>query len=1401
MKSIKIFTIIITGLLFIGLANAQPGGGGFGDDPNYVLISKINLTPFHPSAGSIIANTSNNIIGCIRIMDSDVASTLLSISVNTSGTYVASDIQSSGFKVWFNSANTLSGAVQLGANQAAVSSGGTISVSGLSQALAVNSTNYIIITANISVSAIDANTIGITSTAFNNFAFSNPSFIQFSGTNPISASGLQSIISAKFIRFAASHPVAGNIFPETNNNIIASILLFDSLSPASLTSITVNTAGSYAISDIKSNGFKFWINSNNTLIGASQIGSSLSVVNSGGLVSLTGLSQNLVTGNNYILITADISQGAILGNTIGIAATSFSNFSFNLGTTKLGNDPVLSSNLQTIVRQPSIISISSIHPSGSYLNTNSSNNILASYQVIDSLSNALLSSLSFTTQGTYTSADIQSMGLKCWLNSTNDLVGATQIGTNQPVVASGGVITLSGLSQNIPIGTSYILVTCDISNTAENGNTIGLASTPIGNFSFSGSPVISGASTMAASNLFTINATGPVKMQYRISNSYKENFSDVANWTNGFASGLGAGRWAGVTTSAGTIPNAKAITVSTANFQTSSSGAGMQRGSLTGNVAGTIAFLSLGNTDNTSACAVDFFMDYTRRNADSLIFDAATVFNGVGNRNSTLRVYWSIDGTNFTELTGANLPYTATNNVANSANIRAKLPTAFNNVSTCRLRFYYHNGTGGTTSSRPKISIDNVQVSALCPIGSSSTSITSCTPYTWNGITYNASGIYNKTFTGAGTWGCDSIATLNLNISPLISYNPFQDTIKACGTSYTLNAGSGFVSYVWNTGATSATISPSNANWYKVTVNNGACTISDSVLLSLVNADITNRDTTICLGKSVTLNVTGSGVISSPLSYLWSNSSNNQNITVSPALTTMYYCTVSNGINSCMDSVKVDKDNFNPNLFVQDTLKVCGTSYTLNADSGYASYVWNTGSTARSLNTTTAGWKNCTVSNGLCSSKDSVLLSLVNANITNRDTTICLGKSITLNVVGSGVISGPLSYLWSNAGNTQNITVSPALTTTYYCTVSNGINSCMDSVNVIKDNFNPNLFLQDTLKVCGTSYTLNADSGYVSYVWNTGSTARSLNTTTAGWKNCTVSNGLCSSKDSVLLSLILANIINNDTIISAGATFTLRATGTGIISNPLTYLWSSGANTQNITVSPTQKTTYYCTVSNGVSSCRDSVKIGVNVSINLKMFFEAFYENGRLKSSLNNADGSSDIGLFDTVQIMLYDSMSNAIVYSIKSIADTGGICQILIPSAYANNSYYIGIKHRGSIETWSNSSVLLNNGIVYNFTNAASKAYGANLKDDGTGVFLIYNGDINQDGSVDFNDYPDLDIGSYNGDFGYFATDLNGDASVDFNDYPILDINSYDGIIALTPIVYNGFIRNKSMKKSLIAK
>src|SRR5437868_9116115 len=86
---------------------------------------------------------------------------------------------------------------------------------------------------------------------------------------------------------------------------------------------------------------------------------------------------------------------------------------------------------------------------------------------------------------------------------------------------------------------------------------------------------------------------------------YTENFSDITNWTDNFASGIGANRWSSVAVNAtGTIPDGVKTTASTATFASGSAG-GVQKGT------GTINLLSTGTTDNTSSCAIDLFLDFT----------------------------------------------------------------------------------------------------------------------------------------------------------------------------------------------------------------------------------------------------------------------------------------------------------------------------------------------------------------------------------------------------------------------------------------------------------------------------------------------------------------------------------------------------------------------------------------------------------------------------------------------------------------------------------------------------------------------------------------------------------------------------------------------------------------------
>ncbi|QBO58340.1 T9SS type A sorting domain-containing protein [Chryseobacterium salivictor] len=125
-----------------------------------------------------------------------------------------------------------------------------------------------------------------------------------------------------------------------------------------------------------------------------------------------------------------------------------------------------------------------------------------------------------------------------------------------------------------------------------------------------------------------------------------------------------------------------------------------------------LVFLTTGATDNTTSIATDLNLNFANRTAGNLSFDASTIFNGTGNRVSSLKVYYSLNGTTWTELTGTNLPYVATNNVAGSSAINITLPSALNNEANVKFRFYYHNGSGGSTGSRPRIGIDNLSVTS-----------------------------------------------------------------------------------------------------------------------------------------------------------------------------------------------------------------------------------------------------------------------------------------------------------------------------------------------------------------------------------------------------------------------------------------------------------------------------------------------------------------------------------------------------------------------------------------------------------------------------------------------------------------------------------------------------------------
>jgi trimeric autotransporter adhesin len=234
--------------------------------------------------------------------------------------------------------------------------------------------------------------------------------------------------------------------------------------------------------------------------------------------------------------------------------------------------------------------------------------------------------------------------------------------------------------------------------------------------------------TTYGNELFFTNTPLPVPMALQPGLMFTETFSDIANWTNFFVSGTGANHWDGLSASttspAAGIPNPTITTASTNSFQTpsglppvASANGGVHKGTDQSPASQSIVLLSTGSTsgaltNNFSAAAIDFYVDFTGVNAGTLSFDYTTINNSAGDRPGSLRVYYSVDGVTFTELT--NLLNFTNNTPLSGSKQNVPLPAVLNNNANARFRFYYYNGeTGGTTGARPKLSIDNLKIASV----------------------------------------------------------------------------------------------------------------------------------------------------------------------------------------------------------------------------------------------------------------------------------------------------------------------------------------------------------------------------------------------------------------------------------------------------------------------------------------------------------------------------------------------------------------------------------------------------------------------------------------------------------------------------------------------------------------
>lgn len=311
--------------------------------------------------------------------------------------------------------------------------------------------------------------------------------------------------------------------------------------------------------------------------------------------------------------------------------------------------------------------------------------------------------------------------------------------------------------------------------------------------------------------------------------------------------------------------------------------------------------------------------------------------------------------------------------------------------------------------------------------------------------------------------GCSSVGvneTITGTAAVVLLSTAADETCNSSNGSISITASGGDGSYTFSIdgGATfqaSGSFTGLGAATYNIVVMDGSgCTDTGTEVLTNtggVTATASASLTTICTGDNVTITATGG------TGYVWSTGPTTASFTDTPAATTTYNVTVTDG-SGCSDnaSVTVTVNTIPTTTVTADTSICAGETVMLTANGG-TTYFWNTTETTQSILASPSSTTTYSViaSNGSCvgSTANVVVIVLPSPTMiaTASATTVYLSTGATVNFSNSG--SPATSYNWDFGDGGSSTSTSPthsfSLTGVYTVILTGTLGSCTDTDTII----------------------------------------------------------------------------------------------------------------------------------------------------------------------------------------------------------------------------------------------------------------------------------------------------------------------------------------------------------------